>query len=186
MGMRMFARVFCVAAVLTATGIYAQPQRAVTDEGKGELIAMAGPVALAAHPVTVVLTSGPGAGPKTLGEHLSALAGSRHIYLVLSDLSAENPPGVLYGIYLNLPPGQVPGSTGPHLVGYLNFYNAQGGSGRKTSRSFDITDIARKLHNKKLLTGPTTITIHPIQSPPENAKAVIGRIELVKCSETPG
>ncbi len=110
----------------------------------------------------------------------------QRIYLVLRDLRAAEQPGVLYRLYLNLPPDSQPEKDDPHYVGSLNFYSAvppeSNSSGPEGGlfRSYDLTTLLRNLQQREPLGDRTTITIIPSRVPATNAKASIGRIEIVE------
>jgi hypothetical protein len=150
---------------------------------------VAGPVELGARPVRVTFnfTADPAKPNATLAAHLAALRPGQEIYLVVKDLRVAEQPGVLYHLYLNLPPGADPRPHEAHYVGNLNFYNAVAldspvaeASQSPSFRSYEITGLARDLQSKQLLSEPTTLTILPAGVPVAEAKARIGQIELVK------
>jgi tyrosinase len=146
-------------------------------------VAGAGAVTLGAAPTRVELTS-PAAAmavPSPLGARLAA---GRRLYLVLGKLQAAAQPGVLYGVYLDLPSGTAPDPAGPHYVGALNFFGAagHGGHGGETARSqsYDVTETARKLAAANLLGARHTVTIAPARPPRATAGAVVGEIALLE------
>jgi hypothetical protein len=127
----------------------------------------------------------------TLGLWLRKLPPDRKIYLVLRDLRASAPPGVLFHVYLDLPEGAKPSKDDPHNVGSFNLFNevmTEGSaandsttdSKRASFRSYDITELGRKLESQRLLSEPTTISIQATHAPAEGSKPAIGRIELVE------
>jgi len=145
--------------------------------GDGQVIAFLGPVKLQHAPVRVPLQ---GAEGTPLGAVLDTL-GRRRLYLVLRDLRTDEPPGVLYDLYLDLPAGGQPRENDPHYVGSFNFYNAAASFAPADARfqSFDISDVARALRARGKLTDPTTITVVAGGTPDAAARPVIGRVELV-------
>jgi hypothetical protein len=155
----------------------------MVSEGQPELIARAeGPITLGPAPVSVNLLGARGVTAGTLSASVRELAPGQRIYLVVRNAHADAPPGVIYHIYLDLPPATHPARDDPHYVGALNFYaftNPAGpGSGR--FRSFDITQAAIDLERRNLLTADTTIMIVPASSPNARANATIGQIELAR------
>lgn len=147
------------------------------------------PIVLGTAPVRVTLEPAETAktGERTLASRLLTLAPRRRIYLVLRNLSVAEQPGVLYHLYLDLPPDAKPGRDDLHHIGALNFFNASesGGFGApvaKDSRfySYDITNILRNLQSRGLLSDQTTLTITPSGIPAASAKPTIGRIEIVE------
>lgn len=125
-------------------------------------------------------------GGRTLASWLDALEKEERVALILRGLRAQKPPGVLYHLYLDLPPGATPTPGDPHLVGVVNFFNAVTPPGaapppdeHAAFDSYDVTEIARSLHAMKRLSDQTTIAIVPVGTPVTGAKATISRVELV-------
>lgn len=153
---------------------------AAAGEGATVIASAAGPIALGAVPVTVVLET-------AAGEPATALAASGHpgrrIHLVLRDLEAAVQPGVLYHLYLGLPPAAEPAADDPRHAGVLNFFAAeQAGeeSGDAGSFfSFDVTAAVRALAAGPSAGEPLTVTVRAAAEPVPGARATIGRIELV-------
>ena len=145
-------------------------------------------IELTEHPVRVVLAPSPESGVAVgLAARLTALEPARRIYLRLRDLRAEEQPGTLYQLYLDLPAGAVPGKDEPRHIGSLNFFNAVRLEGTTPEAravpidlSLDITDVARTLGKKKLLEDATNITIVPSRAPRAGSKPSIGRLEIVE------
>lgn len=140
----------------------------------------AGPIELASAPVHIPLKRLPGA-------RVTDLSPERRLFLELHDLRASRPPGVIYDLYLDLPPNSQPeGPQDPHYIGTLNFFAAQRppgaadfGSRAAVTRSYNVTSVAQKLKEAGLLTEDTLITIAPEAEPETAAKPVITSIELV-------
>jgi hypothetical protein len=133
---------------------------------------------VAAAPPNLTLGKGPTRVAITLAENRSALATDpgRRLHLVVRGLRAETQPGVLYHLYLDLPPGTKPSGDDPRYLGSINFFNAH--AGQPALFSFDVTDVVRNLRERRLLRPETTITIIPMDTP--EASVVIGAIELVE------
>ena len=117
---------------------------------------------------------------------IEARTQGRHTYLVVRDLRVVGQPGVLFRLYLDLPPEAKPIRTDPHYVGALNFYNAAE-PGRFDANekspmfvSYDITRVLRNLRAQKLLSDQTTLTIIPSGTPATQSEPRIGRIEIVE------
>jgi hypothetical protein len=146
------------------------------------LAATALPVKLRSGPITVKMAPASAAEEASLSLALKSLKPEEHLFVVLRDLKASEPPGVLYDVYLDLPQGAHPKLDDPHIIGTINFYNSVGPSAGNPEFlfSFDITDAARSLQARNLLSSRTTVTIVPSGTPEANAEAVLGRIELVK------
>jgi tyrosinase len=153
------------------------------------LATSAGPMGLTDGPVRVPLsfTVKAGTADNVLANRLATLGPERRLYLVLRDFWATAQPGVLYQLYLDLPPDVEPRRGDRHAVGLLNFYNgvpladaAVPLARQSSSRSFDITELVRDLEAQGLLSMETTVTIVPIGVPSPEAKPFISRIELVE------
>jgi hypothetical protein len=151
-----------------------------TQESSTRVIATApGPIELETVPQRVSFAA-------SLGK---ALETDQPVYLVLHDLRATEQPGVLYHLYLDLPPGATPEQDDPRYIGTFNFYDAipiDAGEGKKTATqssaffSFDISGAARTLRGRGMLSERTTVTIRAGGTPTPGAKPVIGRMELVR------
>lgn len=120
-----------------------------------------------------------------LDNHVRELPTGRRLYLILKNLKAAQPPGVLYHVYLDLPENATPVKSDPHHAGVLNFFGATAlpDSERPQEgafRSYDITALVKRLHVHKLLSDPSTVTIIPSTNPAENARAAIAQIEIVE------
>jgi hypothetical protein len=146
------------------------------------MAATALPLKLGSGPTTVKMAPASAAEEASLSLALKSLKPEEHLYVVLRDLKASEPPGVLYDVYLDLPQGVHPKLDDPHIIGTINFYNSVGASAGNPEFlfSFDVTDAARWLQSRNLLSNRTTVTIVPSGIPEANAEAVLGRIELVK------
>ena len=148
--------------------------------------ATTGEITLTDKPVRVVLAQKETSAP--LGSLLRNLPAGHRLYLVLKGLSATQPPGVVYHLYLELPPGATPAENDPRYVGTFNFFNFvplpdADRSARDASTpaySFDVTDIVRTLQARGLLGDSISVTIVPGGRPANGAKAVIGEIALVE------
>jgi tyrosinase len=126
-----------------------------------------------------------GGKPLAFHERIRALPKDKHVYLIVKNLQADAQPGVLYHLYLDLPEGAKDEKLTPHLVGTVNFFNAVmlGGHGKKGPEpffQFDITDLARSLLSRDLLTATPTLTIAPAGTPAEKANPVIGEVTVVE------
>jgi hypothetical protein len=111
--------------------------------------------------------------------------GNRRLLLVLKGIRASKQPGVLFHLYLDLPPGTLPGKHDQRHVGVLNFFDAVPPSDfesqeRKPGRdfSYDITDVVDSLRSKNLLTHSTTVTIIATRDFPIDSCPLIGQIAI--------
>ena len=119
-------------------------------------------VELGAHATTVTLH------PK------AAVMDGRKTYLVLRGLTAENVPGIVYDVYVDLPRGVVPKADDPHYAGTINFYAALP-KPTSTFISFEVTKALRSLRRN----APVTITFIPSGALDPEARPAVARIELV-------
>ncbi|HVT16093.1 MAG TPA: hypothetical protein VHQ90_07950 [Thermoanaerobaculia bacterium] len=148
------------------------------------------PVALGAGPIVVPLAS---AG-KSLAAQLDAMPPGHSLYLLVRGLTAEEAPGVLYSVYLDLPAGITPSENDPRRVGIIDFYNARrpgaanasdaaspvNTDAEKVFFSFDITPVVRELRRRGQLAERKTLTLIPEGVPIPTAKPRIGHLELVE------
>jgi tyrosinase len=130
-----------------------------------------------------------GAKPKAFDERVRALPKNKHLSLLVKNLQADAPPGILYHLYLELPEGAKGDKLTPHFVGTINFFDAvrhADAHAKKDQKDperfyqFDITNLARTLDAKKLLMASPTLTIAPAGTPAEKANPVIGEISIVE------
>jgi hypothetical protein len=154
------------------------------------LIAFVGDaVSLGSDPIHVTFqpAAEAGADQRTLAVRFNTLASGRHIYLVVRDLRVVGQPGVLFRLYLDLPPEGKPVRTDSYFVGALNFYNAAE-PGRFDAPndkspmfiSYDITRVLKNLQAQKLLSDQTTLTIIPTGPPATHSNPRIGRLEIIE------
>jgi tyrosinase len=178
-------------ATLTAAAVV--PPVAVAKSQSGPVaLSAATPVRVnlqAAAPPSPAPTQAPGAtsAASPLSARLSALPENRRLYLVLSDVKADDQPEALYRIYLDLPGDGAPSDpVNSHYVGTFNFFAAvphgddHAGHNVSRSMSFDITDVAANLDAKSLLKSQPVVTIVPSNEPAANAKPVVGDISFVE------
>jgi hypothetical protein len=104
------------------------------------------------------------------------------LFLIVSDLRANEQPGAGYRVYLDLPRDAKASGRERYYAGDINFYNALiGGVGSADSTfSFDITEVARNLRKHKQLCESTTVTFIPEGRPAAKANAVVRRVEIVE------
>jgi hypothetical protein len=180
----------CVVAVsgrnTVAMNEYTAGEPTQKADGEATTYATAGPVPLGSGAVRVSLSPTGKASPEGggLGAHVGALRPGRRIYLVVRGLRAEEPPGVIYHLYLDLPAGAKPARTDARYVGSLSFFDAanfeESELSRASFRSFDITDTLRNLRSRRLLGERSTLTIIPGGMPATSTRLEIGRVELVE------
>jgi hypothetical protein len=209
-GMGILVTVLLSAA---ATGVWASlsdqggggtdDKKAVRDEGKRKVRARdsspdaktlaevsTAPLALGDGPVHATFqpcSEREGAPALDITAHVRALRPGHHLYLVVRRLHAKAPPGVLYGVYLDLPPKPTRDQLKSHKVAALNFFDAilpkddhDDGGANPRFVSFDVTDVVRSLQAEGLLKEKPTLTIIPAGKPAASAKPVIGAITLIE------
>jgi outer membrane protein OmpA-like peptidoglycan-associated protein len=159
----------------------AEPDRQPTTVARsaGAAAGSAG-IALGSGPLRVTLA--PHTETETFADAIEALGDDRKLYLVISNYRAEAQPGVLYHVYLDLPSGPSDQHREGHYVGTMNFFDAVPHSGHQMTgkqRSFDVSDVVRKLHAEGRSGTTPSVTIVPAGRPAAEAKAVIGDIKLV-------
>lgn len=144
----------------------------------------AGPLPLSAQPTSAALN-----GP-TLA---SPLAAGLRRYLILRGLTATVQPGVIYAVYIDLPPGARAAANDPRHIGSINFFSArppdaangadaaslQNRDGEKLFFSFDLTDTIDLLKQRGLLLPRTMVTFIADGPPDQSARVVVGRLEIV-------
>jgi tyrosinase len=170
-----------VGLALTALSLFAAAPDAGALPSKlmsGRIMATSGAVTLTAGATRVPLLARAEAG--SLRGQLADLGG-RQLFLVFDDLKASEQPGVIYEIYLGLPPGPTPKAGDPHYVGTLNFFAVAPPNTSRLSRSYNVTALiptllAQGLSDDNL--AATIVGIAPAPSP-SVANPSIGAIELV-------
>lgn len=149
------------------------------------LVASAGSggIALGAAPIRVHLATT--REDMSFADEIEALGDEKKLYLVINNYRAEAQPGVLYHVYLDLPSGPSDQHREGHYVGTLSFFNAVPHSGHQAAamtgrrRSFDVTDVVRRLRSEGRAGTAPSVTIVPAGRPASEARPVIGDISLV-------
>ena len=101
----------------------------------------------------------------------------RQFFLIARGLTASVTPGVIYGVYLDLAPGAVPGDNDPHLVGSIGFYDV-GPAPSERFQSFEVTGVLSRLGASS--GGSHTITFVPRGAPQSGADPAIAELALVR------
>lgn len=140
-----------------------------------------GQTALKPEGVRVALEPATGENRKgSLVARIGKLRNNRRLYLVFKDLHANNPPDVIYQVYLNLPKDKSDANQN-HAVGTLNFYASQYGASRPDFFfSYDVTDTLKNLLTRKQLSEPLIVTIIPAGQPVKGSVPTIGQIQLIE------
>lgn len=177
-----------ITSTLIALLLFAcQPSPSFSGSGAltpSSLSRSAGPLRLSAQPASAVLN-----GPALA----SPLAAGLRRYLVLRGLTASVQPGVLYSVYIDLPPGARPAANDPRHIGSINFFAARppdaakgpdaaaphNQAAEKLFFSFDLTDTVDVLKQRGQLLPRTTVTFIADGPPDQSARVVVGRLEIV-------
>jgi tyrosinase len=147
-------------------------------------VTQATPIALGPGPVRATLAAPPSPQATVpLATRIANLPATHRLYVVVKGLHANVQPEVLYYLYLELP-AQAPGAAATeYYVGNINFFGTghthEGGSDDKFY-SFDVTDLAKRLKAKGLLTDKAELTIAPAGQPASEAKPLIGEVSIVE------
>jgi len=120
-------------------------------EGEPELVgASAAPVRLLGAPASVALQIDPQAHEAALAA--TGVSAPRRILLSVEDIEAEQNPGTVYGIYLNLPADASADVAESHHAGNVSFFgverarNPRGDEHAHSLRvTHDITELAESL-----------------------------------------
>jgi len=156
-------------------GTSAQPSAPMS----GQTLAAAQSVTLAAETTRVPLH--PSAAAGALKRQLADLGEQHPLFLVLDDLRAVQEPGIIYEIYLGLPPGAVPATGDGHFVGTLNFFAVAPPNTARRSRSYNVTALIPALLSQGLSDDSVAVTIvgRAQSQPPAAAQPTIGSVALV-------
>jgi hypothetical protein len=143
-------------------------------------------VALKSEPVEATLEP-EGEVPKGITHVVKALKPGGKLHLVLLGPGTDAPPGVLYGVYLDLPPKATREQKRSHSVGAINFFSFIGYESEEGKRSpdrrrvsLDLTDVAKRLQLEGKLRDKPVITIAPIGEPKRDAKPIVSEIHLIE------
>ncbi|MBF0372681.1 MAG: tyrosinase family protein [Alphaproteobacteria bacterium] len=134
------------------------------------------PITLGARPVAVQVAK---AGASRT---LSSVA-ARPALLVVASLSADQQPGVIYNVYIDLPPNASPAQARKHLAGTVNFFGAtrhHDVSRKPTGLTLDVTETVNKLASAGKLRAQPVVTFAPAGAPAAEAKPVVGGVSLVR------
>jgi hypothetical protein len=132
----------------------------------GTLAASAsGVITLGAGPTDVTLVGPSDAvGSGSVAARLKNVEAGRQIYLTFMRAQAPAATGVTYNVYLGLPASTAPrGTSDPHYVGTLNFYNAT--SGRPLDIALNITPHVGRLLAASEIGDDVRVTIVPAGEP---------------------
>ena len=116
------------------------------------------------------------------GAATSPAGASPRLYLDLADIQGTKNPGVVFGVYLNLPANSDPAGRDEHLAGLVSFFGIEqagtaaaapkGRDAHPIHYSFEVTDVVARLQSKGAW-DPTTMHVQllPIEAEPDAAAA---------------
>jgi len=122
----------------------------------GALEVNGGAAVVTLQPTSAAAAPAPGAAPE---------AAVRERVLVLKDIAAPAGGDGLYGVYVNLPPGEQPTPNSPSFVGTINTFTAQAvGRGHAHSDVEQRLPLTEALSRQQWREGdPVKITVAPIE-----------------------
>jgi hypothetical protein len=158
------------------------PQIRAANELEGRVVGKAsGPARLGKDLLWVGLTD-PATGSPLTRDVLHNASQGRRLMLVLSGISAEAPPNSAFDIFLTPSGSGTPSKDDPRYVGSLSFYGEINHGPLKatpSSRSYDVTEVARRLSASNSSSEPIGVAIVPARTPSPDARPTIGSIEIV-------
>ena len=168
---RILSKGFAVAAILAASfGLFvACSEKPAMAASSVHVVTLARFTQIRLHTDRTVVTLAPAQGS-------DAVQGGQ-LFLTARGLTASVTPGVIYGVYLDLAPGAVPGANDPHLVGSIGFYDV-GPLPSERFQSFDVTGVLSRLGASS--GGSHTVTFIPRGNPQAGADAAIAELALVR------
>jgi tyrosinase len=176
-------------AAVTATLTEPATTTLATSLPAGAALTAASGIAL--EPTGTRITLAPAASPTlapapALTGRVESLPPEKQLFLMIKNYHADLQPGVIYLVYLDLPPANAPAGGEGHYVGAMQFFGVVPHDGHESHGasaailSFDITDLAKRLQAEGALTNSPAVTIVPSGEPAENAKPIIGEISIVE------
>lgn len=160
------------------------PTFSPTAAAPRKLVTQATPITLGPGPVRTTLAAPPSPQATVpLATRIANLPESHRLYVVVKGLHANVQPEVLYHLYLELPAQAPGGAATEYYVGNINFFgtgHSHEGANDDQFYSFDVTDLAKRLKAKGLLTDKAELTIAPAGQPTSDARPLIGEVSLVE------
>ena len=117
-------------------------------------------------------------GPELLTDE--GVAEPERVYVNVEGVEADQNPGVVYGVYVNLPDDQDPDTADRFQVGNLSFFGVElasdverdhrGGPGLRYA--FDITELVKRLREEdRWNPEQVTVTFSPLGAPEDEPAA---------------
>jgi tyrosinase len=156
------------------------PKPAVSDAGPPEMVgASEKPVTLTAATSATTVAVGEPKGPAA--RDVAAPGAEPHTYLRLDDIGGDVNPGLVYGVYLNLPDGEEPTEESAHYAGALSFFgierSATDGDAdeeeapHELAYSFDVTPLVASLKDAGAWNpGELHVTFSPLEGTDDELK----------------
>jgi hypothetical protein len=161
-GRGIFFALGLVAALTAAAG----PARAhgptilATSRGLGGITLGPGPTRV---PLVSSTHDGAAAGQTPLIGRLRSLGPGRRLYLELVGVTAHEPPGITYNVYLNLPPdAPTRGAADPHYLGTFGFFDVGAGDRPVV---LDVTEPVKRLVAAGAIGHDAVVTVVPAGTP---------------------
>jgi hypothetical protein len=172
-------------------------QAALAEEGEGvQVPRRKKPVMIGRNDRGVALTTAGASAEVAVGPlpQPRAAAGattSPRLYLDLADIEGSRNPGVVFGVYLNLPKGADPEGRDEYLAGVVSFFGIEqagataavpkGRDAHPIHYSFDITEVVDRLRSKGTW-DPDTVRVEllPIEGSEEPEPAAAAAPATVK------
>ncbi len=118
----------------------------------------------------------------------SPAAETGRLVLSLNSVQARAAPGIVYKVYLDLPPNASPDAAGEHFVGVLNFFDkamprqeASPGKAMGKTVSFDITDVAQRVRRPGEEDRDFKVTLVPTGAPKDaSSPTILGGINITR------
>jgi len=140
-------------AVADETDELMEIRGASDDERPAELVgATEQPVTLTGSRAATSMPVSAPTGPASRTEEIAGPPPS--VYLNVENIEGEANPGLLYGVYVNVPAGEPPDPDGPHFAGTMSFFGIESSTEDDDDREeaphglrhvFDITSLVAKL-----------------------------------------
>ena len=163
------------------------------DERPAELVgATERPVTLTGVTTAASVPVSPPTGPAARTEESAGPPTS--VYLNVENIEGDANPGLLYGVYINLPESEPPDPDGPHFAGTMSFFGIETTTEDDDDReeaphglrhSFDITSLAAQLSEQgRWDPEHLEVTFSPIGLEDEAAQALdvppvkLGRVSV--------
>jgi hypothetical protein len=163
------------------------------DERPAELVgATQTPVTLTGSSAAASIPVSAPAGPAAADSTEESVGAPPSVYLNVENIEGEANPGLLYGVYVNLPEGEPPDPDGPHFAGTMSFFGIESSTADDDDEEeaphglrhvFDITALAATLGEQgRWDPEHLHVTFSPIgvqdEAAPDVPPVTIGRVSV--------